>query len=53
MSLPSFEQVVEDVRDGYVSRRAAEEVYGVIVDESGELVGVTPARQEWTGMEGA
>lgn len=47
-----IERVVEDVRDGYVSRRAAEEVYGVIVDENGELLGVTPARQAWIGTEG-
>ena len=40
--------VAADVREGFVSRRSAEELYGVLVDEAGKVddVGTARVRQE-------
>ena len=41
------EKVAEDVREGYVSKAAAEQLYGVVVDEHSE-VDVTQTRKRRT-----
>jgi N-methylhydantoinase B len=39
------ERVAEDVREGYVSREAAYDLYGVVLDKRGEVDGVATASQ--------
>lgn len=41
------ERVEEDVRNGYVSHRAAETLYGVVVDQSGQMLDLTEERRKW------
>lgn len=47
MDIFPVQRVLQDVLDGCVSRQAAEEVYGVQIDEGGELIGLTASRQDW------
>jgi N-methylhydantoinase B len=46
----AVEQVLEDVKNGYVTRERAESVYGVRVDEAGTFAGLTPERARAEGQ---
>ena len=47
------ERVLDDVRDGYVSRQAAAELYGVVIDAAGRSVNATATAQRRKEMETA